>query len=170
MRAILSGQAGLAVLGDDDAVWVISVEAPEDRTPCNWRDAPYLLVDADDVVELPDVSQEKALDELEQAWRRDRSLQLMLILLDREEDVSWEMMLLDGSIDAACMDGPDAERLAATHEGSLWRLPETLAEEHYACAVALGNDTLLASVNRTIERLNADGTLTRWEHERGLRR
>ncbi|MCH8342484.1 MAG: tetratricopeptide repeat protein [Planctomycetes bacterium] len=92
MRAILSGQAGLALLGDGDAVWAVSVEAPEERTPCNWRDAPYLLAGVDDVVELPDVSQEKALDELEQAWRRDRALRLMLILLDREEDTDTRTM------------------------------------------------------------------------------
>ena len=92
MRAILSGQAGLALLGDGDAVWAVSVEAPQERTRCDWRDAPYLFADADDVVELPDVSQEKALDHLEQAWRRDRALQLMLILLDREEDAETRTM------------------------------------------------------------------------------
>ena len=85
MRVILSGQAGLALLGDGDAVWAVSVEAPEERTPCNWRDALYLLADVDDVVELPVVSQEQALDELEQAWRRARALRLLLLPLPREE-------------------------------------------------------------------------------------
>ena len=28
MRAILSGQAGLALLGNDDAVWAVSVDLP----------------------------------------------------------------------------------------------------------------------------------------------
>ena len=92
MRAILSGQAGLALLGEGDTVWAVAVETPDERTPCNWRDAPYLLADAHDIVELQDVSQAKALEELEQAWRRDRALQLLLILLDREEEAETRTM------------------------------------------------------------------------------
>ncbi|MEK6234538.1 MAG: tetratricopeptide repeat protein, partial [Planctomycetales bacterium] len=86
MRAILSGQAGRAMVGDGDSVWVVNVEAPQERAKCEWSDAPRLLAHADDVVELPDVSEKDALHELEQAWLRDRSLRLTLLLLDHEED------------------------------------------------------------------------------------
>jgi hypothetical protein len=50
----------------------------------------------------------------------------------------------------------------------LRRLPQPLAEELYAGAVALDRRELLASVNATIARREADGTLARWAEALGL--
>ena len=74
-----------------------------------------------------------------------------LPVLDRPAGVGWEDLLLDGQIDAACMDGPDATRLVREHAGTLRRLQPDLAEERYAIAVAKGSATLVAAINRTIE-------------------
>ena len=89
-------------------------------------------------------------------------------VLEREQEASWETMLLDGSIDAAIMDCPDVRELGGYREGSLRRLAEPLAEELYAGAVALDREELLASVNGTIARLESDGTLARWAEALGL--
>ena len=95
MRAIISGQAGLALLGDENSVWTVSVEAPEKRTPSVWRDAVYLFADAGDIEEMLDVSVQQIIHKLEQAWRRDRALQLILILIDPEEDAETRTMAVE---------------------------------------------------------------------------
>ncbi len=150
MRAILSGQSGLALLGDDDAVWAVSVEEPEVRTPCNWRDATYLLADADDVVELPDVSQQAALDVLEQAWRRDRALRLMLILLDREEDEETRTMA------AECVDDHFAsERVREYVTNRLYVAPLPASAE-LGRANQLAGDTNAPRVVAFLAKLETD--------------
>jgi tetratricopeptide (TPR) repeat protein len=80
LRALISGQAGVAVILDADRVVSIDVEneRPVARDPGEW---PYLLEGADDAYELNDVSEKQVVTELDLAWRRDRSLHLALIFL-----------------------------------------------------------------------------------------
>ena len=85
MRALISGQAGLAVIIDGDHAISVDVESHE-RITRSQHDWPYLLDDADDVYELEDISEKQAVAELDFAWRKDRSLHLALILLDCEAD------------------------------------------------------------------------------------
>ena len=95
------------------------------------------------------------------------SLPAAIPLLDRKEDQSLRQMLLDRSIDAACMDGPDALRLVEQNAGTLRRL-DALASERYAIAVGLENAALLARINTILGRLLNDGTLAESARRHGL--
>ena len=86
MKALISGQAGLALLIDDGKCWSVSVEEPDLATPCAWEEFHYLLSSSDDVVSMEATTADDARAELQRAWSRDRALQMTLILLDREED------------------------------------------------------------------------------------
>jgi tetratricopeptide (TPR) repeat protein len=85
MRALVSGQAGLAVLIEKDDVYSVHIAAP-DPVPRSAADIPYLLADVNDVVEIPEATPQKAAVALDLSWRQDRALHLILILLDREAD------------------------------------------------------------------------------------
>jgi tetratricopeptide (TPR) repeat protein len=82
MRALVSGQAGIAVLIDGTRVSSMGINSPE-LLPCSMSDIARLFADASDVSELPNATRENALAALDLAWRQDRALQLLLILLDR---------------------------------------------------------------------------------------
>ena len=83
MRALISGQAGIAVLIDGEACSSIEVHS-SGSVPRAARDVAYLLGDASDLVELEGISEDDAARELEVAWLKDRSIHLALIALDRE--------------------------------------------------------------------------------------
>jgi tetratricopeptide (TPR) repeat protein len=83
MKALISGQAGIAVLIDGEACSSIEVHS-SGPVPRATRDLAYLLGDATDLVELEGISTDDAARELEAAWSKDRSLHLALIALDRE--------------------------------------------------------------------------------------
>jgi tetratricopeptide (TPR) repeat protein len=85
LKVLISGQAGLAVIVDGDGVASIDVETRHRiaRSPQEW---PYMLSDANDVYELNDISDAEIVKELDLAWQKDRSLHLVLVLLDRDAD------------------------------------------------------------------------------------
>ncbi|MDP2996003.1 MAG: tetratricopeptide repeat protein [Bryobacterales bacterium] len=85
MRALVSGQAGLAILLEKGEVRSVHVDAPEPVLRSE-TDIPYLLADASDVIEIPNTTAEKAVAALDLAWRQDRALHLVLILLGRDAD------------------------------------------------------------------------------------
>ena len=85
MKALVSGQAGLAVLFDGDHVSSLHYD-PEETVPRTNTDIPYLLAYATDVMELLDVTREAAVEALDLACRKDESLHLFLILLDGAAD------------------------------------------------------------------------------------
>ncbi|MCX6634568.1 MAG: hypothetical protein NT090_05710 [Acidobacteria bacterium] len=85
MRALVSGQAGLAILLEKGEVRSVHVDAPEPVVRSE-TDMPYLLADASDVIELSDTTAEKAVAALDLSWRQDRALHLVLILLGRDAD------------------------------------------------------------------------------------
>jgi tetratricopeptide (TPR) repeat protein len=84
VKAIISGQAGVAILVHDGNVYTIDVDSDQ-PVECELADMSHLIGEARDAYWLRDTSRERVVIELEDAWRRDRALQLMLILLDREE-------------------------------------------------------------------------------------
>jgi hypothetical protein len=86
MKALISGQAGIALLIDDGKCWSVSVEEPGRMTPCAQEEFHYLIAGGDDVVALETTTADDARAELQAAWCRDRALQMTLILLDREEE------------------------------------------------------------------------------------
>jgi len=83
MKALISGQAGIAVLIDGGEYSSIEVHSLE-SVPRAAHDVVYLVGDAGDLVELDGISSDEATRELETAWLKDRSLHLALIALDRE--------------------------------------------------------------------------------------
>jgi len=83
MRALISGQAGIAVLIDGEACSSIEAHSSEPVLRAA-RDVAHLLSDAGDLFELEGISKDDAVRALEAAWLKDRSLHLALIALDRE--------------------------------------------------------------------------------------
>ena len=83
MRALISGQAGVAVLCDAGPRYAVGFDSPGETIPCStWAAVRVLLAGADDVIELPDTTHEAAVAELDLAWAKDRAMQLTLGLLD----------------------------------------------------------------------------------------
>jgi len=86
MKALISGQAGLTILLENNESWVIYADRPDERLPCLPSEIPWLLADVVDLREVEDANQNDVANALRQASRADRALQLVLILLDRDED------------------------------------------------------------------------------------
>lgn len=83
MRALVSGQAGVAVLCDPAPMFAVAFDAPGERVRCgSWAEARALFAGAGDVYETADITPEETAAELDRAWARDRALQLTLVLLD----------------------------------------------------------------------------------------
>jgi hypothetical protein len=80
MRVIVSGQAGIALLIEGAVGTMITVEgercvtAPDERV--------RLFADSVDAEEFADISEQDAVAELHRAWCKDRSLHMILMLLD----------------------------------------------------------------------------------------
>lgn len=85
MKALISGQAGVAVLIEEDHLSSLHVDETE-ATPLNEEDLPYLLADTTDLSQLEDTTIDAVSVALELAYQKDQSLHLILILLDREAD------------------------------------------------------------------------------------
>jgi tetratricopeptide (TPR) repeat protein len=86
MQAIVSGQAGLAVLIDGESVYSIEANDPGVDTPRDRTELLHLFAGATDVVEFPVEDRAAAVRRLEFDWNCDRALRMTLILLDPEED------------------------------------------------------------------------------------
>src|ERR1022692_1507029 len=86
MTVLISGQAALAVLIHGDSATSFTYDEPDRMTPISPRSIPYLFADAKDVTQFSDLSTEQARRELENAWKKDRTLQLVLILLSFDEE------------------------------------------------------------------------------------
>jgi len=85
MKALISGQAGIAVLIDGSRVRSVDIDSP-DPIERSGEDIPYLFGEASDVTELSSTNLESTLAALELSWRQDRALHLVLILLNRNGD------------------------------------------------------------------------------------
>ena len=85
MKAIISGQAAVAVFFDGEKMWSVNLDNLDKKIRCSESDLRFLFAGVTDLVELEDVTEEEALKELEQAWKKDRAMHLILILLDNEE-------------------------------------------------------------------------------------
>lgn len=86
MKAIISGQYGTAVLIEGSAYSSIDIDSEGETVPRNVSDVRHLLSDASDAYVIKSTTKEHAIAELERAWKRDRTLQLLLILLDHNEE------------------------------------------------------------------------------------
>jgi tetratricopeptide (TPR) repeat protein len=92
MDALVSGQAGIAILVQGTEALLVSMDALDSEFVCSPNSIPYLLDGTSDVVELKAVSKETAILQLQLAWKFDRALHLILILVDGEEESETRMM------------------------------------------------------------------------------
>ena len=86
MKALISGQFATAFILDRDGATSIHVDNLAERSERSEHDVKWFLHEATDVQVLEDTTSDQVISELERAWERDRSLHLMLILLDPAED------------------------------------------------------------------------------------
>ncbi len=85
MKALVSGQAGVAILIEKKRIFSLHI-GEENTIPRTKEDIPYLLADTTDVIELDKATPETARTSLELAYQKDRALHLILILLDGDAD------------------------------------------------------------------------------------
>lgn len=76
--------------------------------------------------------------------------------------------LMSGEVDAAVLDGPNAEALIATGNGALTRLAGDLGAESYALALPKTKLELLAAINRELLRMEERGDLRRLDADYAL--
>lgn len=86
MKALISGQVATAVLVDGEHFFSFDLDTPGETVRREVWEIPLLLADATDIQEIDNTSELAAIEELELAWTKDRTLQLILILLDSDEE------------------------------------------------------------------------------------
>jgi len=86
MKAILSGQTAAAICIEDGQFYSISLDSSEIWSERHEWEIPLLFADATDILQLENVPRSEVLEKLKLAWAQDRSLQLILILLDCDEE------------------------------------------------------------------------------------
>lgn len=84
------------------------------------------------------------------------------------KDASSSELLLDGAVDAAVMDGPNADALVEGSEGRLERLPVDLDRERYALAVDPERRDLVRQLDTILEDLEREGFLLLLDVRAGL--
>lgn len=84
MKTLISGQSGLAIFVQGNEAVVTSIgDKEEKKVSLNALNG--LLADATDVITRESISKSNAIKLLEYCWRCDRSLHLIIILLDSDE-------------------------------------------------------------------------------------
>jgi hypothetical protein len=82
MNAIISGQAGVAMVLDGDEVAALRVGSGESASTCRLEDFAFLFGDADDLLFLDDVEIPQVAERLTHEFEKELALQLTLVLLD----------------------------------------------------------------------------------------
>ena len=82
MKALISGQAAVAVMVDGDEMSSFTWDDPEILIPRRPSDLRLLFGTATDIAELPDASHAGAIEALGKSWSRDRAVHMALILFD----------------------------------------------------------------------------------------
>lgn len=77
--------------------------------------------------------------------------------------------LLSGEVDAAVMDGPNADQMVAEADGLLRRLDEDLDVERYGLVVTKGNEGLGRELDSALADLKREGYLLQLDVKHGLR-
>jgi RNA polymerase sigma factor for flagellar operon FliA len=97
MRATISGQAGLAVIHDDSTVLLYSIDDPDTPQPVAAGQMAALFEGATDAFSVNVVDHDEAVSMLSIAWKRDRLLQMILILLRRDAEIEIRRMAADAA-------------------------------------------------------------------------
>lgn len=88
MSALVSGQAGVAVMVDGDQLHSFTVDSPNELVPRREADLRYLFGGATDVRKLQEADRDESHELLVRLWKQDRALHLTLILLDPDAESS----------------------------------------------------------------------------------
>lgn len=160
-RALLSGQAGIAVVIDGVSCSCRRVGQPEYQ-PCRLEDVAYLFGGASDLVSLAGDSLTRVDRFLESEWAHDRAMHLTLILLDRDSHLRAKRIaseVLDPFLSIS------ATRQFVLHRLYTHPLPESadVSEALRLCAEASARTTwgVLAAVRNDQPRIQE--VRSRWE-------
>jgi tetratricopeptide (TPR) repeat protein len=155
VKALISGQAGVAILLEGSAVYSIDIDSTDDLVRREHADIRLLVGEAQDAYWLRGKTQDEVVAELGVAWRRDRSLQLFLMALDPEEDDEFRAEAAE-CLDDLLSGERDREQLASVMYSSPLPNPEA-AEE----ALAFGRPG--GPVAKFLRRLiDAQPAIKRW--------
>lgn len=86
MKALISGQAGIAVCIENGQFYSLNVDSLDTWSELHECEIRRLISDANDLLQLDNASRSDVFTKLKVEWAQDRSLQLVLILLDKEEE------------------------------------------------------------------------------------
>ena len=89
MKALISGQAGLAIVKEGSQFFLMSHETSLTLAQVSQTDVESYLRNLDDFTEVDTGSVEGLSNEIEIRESSDRALQLALIVLDREEPLDF---------------------------------------------------------------------------------
>ena len=95
MNALVSGQAGAAVIFDGGQIYSIDVDSPDAAISRSRSDVSMLLNAVTDVTELVNTTRPTVLETLNRAWSSETSLHLCFILLDSEEETATRSMAIE---------------------------------------------------------------------------
>jgi len=85
MKALLSGQAAIAILIDNEHFYSLELGELGNVTERQEWEVPLLFEDATDIQQIDDATEATIRENLQLAWEKDRALQLILIFLDSQE-------------------------------------------------------------------------------------
>lgn len=110
MRAVISGQAGLATVESGAELLLLSVESPGQPVPIHPDAVASIFRGATDTfsTEVDDAAAAREL--LSTAWKRDRLLQMLIILL--RGDANWDVRALAAEAAEELIVSPEARRFA----------------------------------------------------------
>jgi tetratricopeptide (TPR) repeat protein len=150
MKAILSGQTAAAICIEDGQFYSISLDSPEIWSERHEWEIPLLFADATDILQLENVPRSEVLEKLKLAWAQDRSLQLILILLDCDEEPQTRLEA------AGCLDDfLNQDEVRKYVENHLYAAPLPSTADLNS-AIQISADSSLAHVAEFLSRLQSD--------------
>jgi ABC-type amino acid transport substrate-binding protein len=90
-------------------------------------------------------------------------------VLENKSGAATPDRLLEGEVDAAVMDGPNADQIVSASAGRLRRLSEDLDAERYGLVVALEDEELARALDEALADLKREGLLLQLDVKHGLR-
>src|SRR5215212_9396166 len=97
MKATISGQAGVAVVNDEGTTFLFSIDSPDEPLPIHPGRIASMFRGVTDTFSTDIGARAVAMKILSAAWKRDRLLQMLLILLRRDADTQVRQMAAEAA-------------------------------------------------------------------------